>query len=193
MKYLNILFAMFLVIALTSCGDKDKKGDTTKTADGTENSTNINEATETDAAEMVIMDLSEKSVPITINVPTGAEISEGMMNGDFGGVNLVNYEISKDGWILDISMMDETPYQEISEYIQDAKDLATETEGFKEITEEVENGFIYKLTNEDGDEYNLYYVIFKNDRAIEIEEGLKFSNFSLEEIKSMFAAAQTAI
>lgn len=191
MKHVSILASMLLVFFLASCGggestDNEEK---TKTED---NAANVSEANESAEIVMSNIDFAEQSIPITMDVPEGAEVSEGMLNGEFGGVNLLNYEIAKDGWILDISMMDEASYGVKEDYIQDAKDFAMETQGFVEIVEEDESGFIYKLENEDGDEYNLYYVVMKDDRAIEIEEGLKFTNYSLEEIKSMYKAAQTA-
>lgn len=191
MKHVSILVSILLVMFLVSCGggestDNEEK---TKTED---NAANVSEANESAEIVMSNIDFAEQSIPITMDVPEGAEVTEGMLNGEFGGVNLLNYEVAKDGWILDISMMDEAPYGEKEDYIQDAKDFAMETEGFVEIVDEDESGFIYKLENEDGDEYNLYYVIIKDDRAIEIEEGLKFTNYTLEEITSMFEAAKTA-
>lgn len=190
MKQLSLLMTLFVVLFMASCGG----GETTNEEETTteENTANVSDATETAEIVMANIDLAEQMIPITLDVPEGAEVNEGMLNGDFGGIDLINYEIVKDGWILDISMMDDTPYGTKEEYIQDAKDFAMETEGFVEIVEEDENGFIYKLENEDGDEYNLYYVIMKDDRAIEIEEGLKFTNFTLEEIQSMYKAAQSA-
>ncbi|MEA1874377.1 MAG: hypothetical protein U9N51_08125 [Bacteroidota bacterium] len=191
MKHVSILVSILLVMFLVSCGggestDNEEK---TKTED---NAANVSEANESAEIVMSNTDFTEQSIPITMDVPEGAEITEGMLNGEFGGVNLLNYEVAKDGWILDISMMDEEPYREKEDYIQDAKDFALETEGFAEIVDEDESGFIYKLENEEGNEYNLYYVIIKDDRAIEIEEGLKFTNYTLEEITSMFEAAKTA-
>lgn len=190
MKQLSLLMTLFVVLFMASCGG----GETTNEEETTteENTANVSDATETAEIVMANIDLAEQMIPITLDVPEGAEVNEGMLNGDFGGIDLINYEIVKDGWILDVSMMDDTPYGTKEEYIQDAKDFAMETEGFVEIVEEDENGFIYKLENEDGDEYNLYYVIMKDDRAIEIEEGLKFTNFTLEEIQSMYKAAQSA-
>ncbi len=181
---------LFVVLFMASCGGGEKTNDEKTTTE--ENTANVSDAAETAEIVMANIDLAEQMIPITLDVPEGAEVSEGMLNGDFGGIALINYQIAKDGWIIDVSMMDDTPYGTKEEYIQDAKDLAMETEGFVEIVEEDENGFIYKLENEDGDEYNLYYVIMKDDRAIEIEEGLKFTNFTLEEIQSMYKAAQSA-
>jgi hypothetical protein len=190
MKKLAVIISIISVAFLFSCKNANDNN-----AETDENAANLNEAVsdESKDAELVLntIDLSEKMIPITMDVPKGAEVSEGMLNGDFGGVNLINYEITKDGWILDISMMDEEPYGTIEDYIADAKTFAEETEGFVEYVKETSNGFIYKLNNEDGEEYNLYYAIEKDNRMIEIEEGLKFTNYSLDEIESMFAAAQS--
>ena len=191
MKHVSILVSMLFVMLLVSCGGGESTKDDEK-AKTEDNAANVSEANESTEIVMTNIDFTEQSIPITMDVPEGAEVTEGMLNGEFGGINLLNYEVSKDGWILDVSMMDDEPYGAKEDYIHDAKDFALETEGFVEIVEEDENGFIYKLENEDGDEYNLYYVIIKDNRAIEIEEGLKFTNYTLEEIQSMYKAAQSA-
>lgn len=193
MKIFNILVSLFLVIGMTSCGgggETDK--DDTKDDQANVSETKSETAETTEEVGSMTIDLTDMSVPLKVDVPEGVEVNEGMMMGEFDGVKTYNYELKKDGWIMDLTMMDESPYTDKVGYMADYKDIVKSMDGFKEIIEEGENGFIYKVTNEDGEDYNFYYVVFKDDRAIEFEAGLKFTNFTLDEVKSMYEAAKSA-
>ncbi|MFO7789235.1 MAG: hypothetical protein ACQES1_11465 [Bacteroidota bacterium] len=193
MKILSFLVSLFLVIGMTSCGGGDGE-DQNDTGDEQANvsETKADETKDAEDAGSVTIDLTDMSVPLKIEVPDGVEVNEGMMMGEFDGVQTYNYELKKDDWVMDVTMMDEDPYTDKEGYIADYKDIVKSMEGFEEIVEEGENGFIYKVTNEDGEDYNFYYVVLKDDRAIEFEAGLKFTNFTLDEVKSMYEAAKSA-
>ncbi len=193
MKILSFFVSLFLVIGMTSCGgggEKDKDDTKDEQANVSESKSGKTETSEEVGSTTI--DLTDMSVPLKVEVPEGVEVNEGMMMGEFDGVKTYNYELKKDGWVMDMTMMDESPYTDKAGYIADYKDIVKSMDGFKEIVEEGENGFIYKVTNEDGEDYNFYYVVFKDDRAIEFEAGLKFTNFTLDEVKSMYEAAKSA-
>jgi hypothetical protein len=192
MKILNFFVSLFLVVGMTSCGG----GGETDKDDTKDEQANVSkskaEKSETSEVGAVTIDLTDMSIPLKLEVPEGVEVNEGMMMGEFDGIQTYNYELKKDGWVMDMTMMDEAPYTDKAGYISDYKDIVKSMDGFKEIVEEGENGFIYKVTNEDGEDYNFYYVVFKDDRVIEFEAGLKFTNFTLDEVKSMYEAAKSA-
>ncbi len=195
MRILSFLVSLFLVVGMTSCGGGDDKSDDATDKDRQKASMNeakSDEAKESVEAGSITVDLTDMNVPLKMTVPEGVEVSDGMMMGEMNDVQNYNYELKKDGWIMDVTMIDESPYTDKKGYIEDYRSIVKSTDGFEEIVEEGDNGFIYKTSNEDGEDYNFYYVNFKDDRAIEFEAGLKFSNFTLDEVKSMYEAAKSA-
>ncbi len=192
MRLLSIIISFFLVAGMTSCGGGGDNAENA-TKDKADKQANVKEAkadkTESTDVENVTIDLTEMSVPLKMTVPDGVEVREGMMTGEVEGIMNYNFELVKDGWIIDLTMIDEEPYTDKAGFLEDQKSITKNSEGFEEIVEEGENGFIYKTTNEDGVDYNFYYVYFKDDRAFEFEAGLKFENFTLGQVKSMYKAA----
>jgi hypothetical protein len=139
------------------------------------------------------VDLSSKGIPIKISSPAGATVNNGMGMAEMDGVKTINYEVKKGSFILDVSMDDEDMWQEPSEYLSDAKEFASEEEGFELISEEA-NGFIYKLSIDGDPDYNFYYLKTKNNRAIEFEAGLNMTaEFTLDQVKRMFTVAKGAM
>jgi hypothetical protein len=191
MRLLSVLISFFLILGMASCGDG---GD--KAKDKTDKQANVSESKsdktdESAGVESVTIDLTEMSVPLKLTVPEGVEVREGMMMGSVEGVMNYNYELVKDGWIIDVSMIDEDPYTDKTGFIADQRAIIENSEDFEEIVKESDNGFIYKTTNADGTDYNFYYVYFKDNRAFEFSAGLKFENFTLSQVKSMYEAAQS--
>ncbi|MDA3820292.1 MAG: hypothetical protein PF590_07540, partial [Candidatus Delongbacteria bacterium] len=174
LKMLSFIVSLFLIVGMTSCGGGgDKEKDDTKDEQANVSKTKSETTETTEEVGSVTIDLTDMSVPLIVEVPEGVEVNEGMMMGDFDGVKTYNYELKKDGWIMELTMMDESPYTDKAGYMADYKDIVKSMDGFEEIVEEGKNGFIYKVTNEDGEDYNFYYVVLKDDRAIEYEDGLK--------------------
>ncbi len=176
MKKVNFLItAVIAIFALSSCG-----GGSTK--DGNH---------ESSEAKMVEMSLSEKGIPVTFSAPEGVEITDGLLNGVFDGVVLINYEVKKDNFIMDVLMEDADLVDDLSTYLEYAKGTDIDSD-FVEFVKEEENGYIAKLESEDGDNYAFYYVLIKDNRAIEFTEGLNFSDYTLQEIETLYNAAKDA-
>jgi hypothetical protein len=114
-----------------------------------------------------------------------------MGNMEMEGIKAVNYVVDKGAFKLDISYTTGSEYT-LEEMMTDAKSLASEEEGFVEIVSEESNGFIYKKNGEYGEDYNFYYVNFKDANPIEFGSGLNMENYTLDQIKVLFDAAKAA-
>ncbi len=183
------LFLMIVFIAtfaIFGCSSTDNGNNTN--ADTTE--ANTDEVTP--ESKTIEINLADKGIPVTVTAPTGSEVKKGIANGEFDGVKFMNYYITKDDFILDAMMEDSDLESSVTELLADSKQLAQEEDGFSEIVKEETNGFIYKLKADGADDYNFCYILIKDKRAIEFSAGLKFSEFSLENIEILYEAAKNA-
>jgi len=139
------------------------------------------------------LNLADKGIPVTFQCPEGAEVKNGMFMGEFGGVKMLDYEIVKDGFVLEISMDDVEETRTPEEIISDAKETAMTDDGFAEFVKEEPNGFIYKVKIDDYTDYKFHYVLIKNNRAIEFSEGLKlFTEFTQKDAETLYNIAKNA-
>ena len=139
------------------------------------------------------VDLSEHGIPLTLTVPAGSEVSQGMLNGEIEGIKMYNVDIKKDKFYLSVLMTDvEEEGQTLQAAVASEKeDVEIFNEGVEFISEDA-NGFIYKY-DEDGDaNYGFSYIAEKEGNFILIEAGLSFSTYSKEQIQEMYNAAKTA-
>lgn len=140
-----------------------------------------------------IIDLTEKGIPVSVNAPDGAVIEEGVGNGmDFDGVVTHVWEVNKGDFSLEVAMDDDDMWQDLADYVQDNKDFYEMDEEFGGYVVEESNGFIVKMNYEDGEEYEFYHIMVKNNRAIEFSVGLGQFDYSLENIRKMYEAAKGA-
>ncbi len=175
MKKLGLfLFTAVLAVFSASCGN-ESSGDSLADMKLTE------------------LNLADKGIPVTIKAPEGAEVKEGMFMGEFGGIKMLDYEIVKDEFVMEISMDDTEETRTIEEIVSDAKESAQEEEGFAEFIKEETNGFIYKVKTDEYEDYKFYYVMMKDGKAIEFGEGLKlFTEFSLKDAETLYNIAKNA-
>ncbi len=139
------------------------------------------------------LNLADKGIPVTIQAPEGAEIKDGMFMGEFGGIKMLDYEIVKDEFVMEISMDDSEETRTVEEIVNDAKETAQTEEGFVEIVKEETNGFIYKVKTDDYEDYKFHYVLMKDGKAIEFTEGLKlFTEFTLKDAETLYNIAKNA-
>lgn len=131
-------------------------------------------------------------IPVTVSVPDGAEVKKGMMGGEIDGVTIFNVEIKKGSFVLDVTMTDEEPEEDLSEAVAFFKETAQENDDFKAIVAEEANGFIYSLEDEGTTVYGFDYVLEKDGRHIEFSEGLYMDDFTMADIKALYAAAKSA-
>ncbi len=136
-------------------------------------------------------DLSEYEIPVIVAAPIGAKVSAGVGNGAFGGVKTINYEVVKDDFVLDVNHIVGAKYS-LEDLMTSEKLFAEELEGFAGFVVEEENGFIYKVNTEEGDDYGFYYVLFKDEQPVEFGVGFSYSSFTLEQVKKMYKAAKAA-
>lgn len=138
------------------------------------------------------LDLSTYGIPITINAPEGATVAKGMGAGEMDGVKTLSFDVNKDKFMLAITMDDAPigPDESIANSVSFSKELKAD-DNIKIIKEE-KNGYIFSKVEDGETNYGFYYVIEKNQRIIEFEEGLNFSNWTLAEIQVLFDAAKTA-
>lgn len=138
------------------------------------------------------IDLTEKGIPVTVQAPAGAVVEEGLGNGVSMGESVLHvWEINKDNFSLEVSMDDDELWQSLDEYMEDAIELA-KSDGFDGFVLEEENGFIYRV-NYDGEiSYDFYYRLIKNNHNIEFSTGLGSMDWSLENVKKVYAAAKGA-
>ena len=139
------------------------------------------------------LNLADKGIPVTLQAPEGAEIKDGMFMGEFGGIKMLDYEIVKDEFVMEVSMDDAEESRTAEEIVNDAKETAKTEEGFVEFVKEEPNGFIYKVKTDDYTDYKFHYVLMKDNRAIEFTEGLKlFSEFTQQDAETLYNIAKNA-
>ncbi len=137
--------------------------------------------------------LADKGIPVTVDAPEGAVIEEGVGNGfEMDGVITHCWEINKGEFSLEVSMDDEEMWQEKSEYLSDSKEFAEMDEDFVEFVVEEENGFICSYNYEGEIEYDFYFIMVKDNQAIEFAPGLGLSDYGLENIRSLYNTAKSA-
>lgn len=181
MKTAKITFAMAAFAAgllMTSCGGG------AESADGSASSSS-------ESAAPVEFDLTEQGIPVIVTGPAGAEVKKGSMNADYEGIKTISWEISKDNFQLEVNMTDVDNEETVADLIASDKELSMEEDGFKIIMED-ENGYAYSKDTEYGPDHGLYYVMLKDNRAIEFAHGFNMNEFSLEDITAMFEAAKAA-
>ena len=175
-----IVIAMLFVVA---CGGNEKK-DTDNGNDDTE--------VGTDQSKTAEYDLSSNEIPVIVTGPAGAEVSKGMGNAEMDGERTINYQIVKDNFKLDVTYTTGGEYTKEEVYAT-AKEITEEEEGFVEFISKDEDGFIYKLKTDDGDDYGFSYIYINNKKEpIEFGKGFSLSNFTLDQIKELYEAAKTA-
>jgi hypothetical protein len=180
-QYFMILMA-FVFATIFGCGggsSSDKTGN---------DSTAVSNSGSSTSQEY---DLSSNGIPVIVTGPAGAKIVKGMGNADKDGLKLINYVVEKEAFKLEATYtigLESTP----KELMDDAKSLASGEEGFLQIVSEEPNGFIYKLKNDSGEDYNFYYFLIKDGKSIEFEAGLNTDNYTLEQVKKMYEAAKKA-
>ncbi|MDH5415569.1 MAG: hypothetical protein OEW87_15640, partial [Flavobacteriaceae bacterium] len=187
MKKLKFIIPLFSIIFLINCGNTSNK-------EATKSSKESNIEVESATIENAEYDLTSKGIPVIITGPAGAEIKDGIGNMEFDGIKTINYNITKGNFNLSVTMTDEdTEEGYAAELLSDAKMYVEEEDNFRGYIKEEANGFIYKIETEDGDDYNFYYQFEKGSRIIEFEAGLNiFSEYTLEEIETIYSAAKTA-
>jgi hypothetical protein len=136
-------------------------------------------------------DLNEYDIPVIIAAPLGAKISPGVGNGAFGGVKTINYEVTKNDFVLDVNHIVGAKYS-LEDLITSEKLFAEELEGFAGFVVDEENGFIYKVKTDEGDDYGFYHVLFKDGQPVEFGVGFSYSSFTLEQVKLMYKVAKVA-
>ena len=143
--------------------------------------------------KMTEIDLTDKGIPVKFQAPEGAEIKDGMFMGEFGGVKMLDYEIVKDEFSIEVTMDDAEEPRTIEEIVNDAKETAKGDEGFDGFVKEEANGFIYKVKTDDYEDYKFHYVLMKDGKAIEFSEGLKlFSEFTQKDAETLYNIAKNA-
>ncbi|NOZ36136.1 MAG: hypothetical protein GXO80_12670 [Chlorobi bacterium] len=143
--------------------------------------------------KLTALNLTDKGIPVTIQAPEGAEVKDGMFKGEFGGIKMLDYEIVKGEFVMEISMNEAKETRSIKQIIDDAKETAQTEEGFIKFVKEETNGFIYKVKLDDNEDYKFHYVLMKDDKAIEFTEGLKlFTEFTQKDAETLYNIAKNA-
>ena len=174
LRKLTFIFAAIVLIGFTnSCKDSENKNSEIKTVE---------------------LNLSDKGIPVTINVPENYKIKDGLFLGESSaGIKWFNYEISKGNFAIDVIMVDSEETRTATELVSVAKEAAEIDEGFQEFILEEANGYIYKVDYEYYEDYIFYYVIIKDNRAIKFREGFKLSSkYSEDDILFAYQCAKSA-
>lgn len=171
----KITFLLFAVALVMSCG---QKGNDKKSEKATIN--------------YIEMDLSEYDIPVKLTVPEGAKVNESIIMTMFSGFGLLVYEVKKDNFILEVTCAPNDSITSPEERMELAKNEVASEDGFDSFVEEEDFGYIYKSIKESDTDYNFYYVFRSGNSLIEFSNGMRFSNFSLDEVKEHYKAAQTA-
>jgi hypothetical protein len=189
MKTLKHLFILVAVSAIVfSCGNAAKKVEDKLNEAVEEMENAVDDATTTDLV-MTELDMTEKGIPVVMEVPEGTEVTEGIMHETEGEYQYYDYELTFDKYVINVTMDPAGMYETAEEMVESAKDLYLDEDS--ELVEEFDGGFIYK-TDYDGDEdYSFYYMIVKDENAIEFTTGLTFEFYSLEDVKVMLGACKS--
>ncbi len=171
-KFTFIFAIIVLISVISSCNDSNSQKSDIRTVE---------------------LDLSDKGIPVKIDVPENYKIKDGMFMGEFAGVKMYNYEISKGDFSIDVIMDDSDETRTVTELVTDAKETAETEKGFQEFILEEANGYIYKVDFDDYEDYMFYYLIIKGKRAIEFTEGLKlFTEYTEEDIRFAYECVKSA-
>lgn len=139
-----------------------------------------------------IIDLTSKGIPVSVNAPDGAQVVEGIGNGlEIEEMVYHVWEVNMGDFSLEVSMDEEEMYQDSEEYLSDMKEII-EDEDFEGYVLEETNGFIYKYSLEGDVYYGMYYLLVKNDHAIEFSTGMDADDSDLANVKAIYAAAKSA-
>lgn len=163
------------VIFLMSCGQKSNQ-----------------KQTGTSKLAYAEINLSEYGIPVSVTVPEGPKVEESIAMSMFSGFGLVAYEIKKDNFVLEVTCMQSDSLNTPADRMKSEKEMITDDSEFDSFVEEGDKGFIYKKKSESGVDYNFFYVVKSGNSMVEFRNGMRFSNFSLDEVKEHYKAAQTA-
>jgi hypothetical protein len=183
MKHYVMILMVFMLAIVVGCGGSASSDNT-----GNDSTTVSNSGSSTSQE----YDLSSNGIPAIVPGPAGAEIVKGSGNFESNGLKTINYVVEKDAFKLEATY---TIGVELSpkELMDDAKSSASGEKGFVQIVTEEPKGFIYKLKNDEGEDYNFYYFLIKDGKSVEFEAGLNDEgNYTLEQVKTLFEAAKKA-
>ncbi|MCF6183359.1 MAG: hypothetical protein L3J56_01825 [Bacteroidales bacterium] len=121
------------------------------------------------------------------------KIKDGMFMGEFGGIKMLDYEIVKGEFVIEVSMDDTKETRTVEQIVNDAEETAKTEEGFVKFVKKETNGFIYKVKIDDNEDYKFHYVLMKDGKAIEFTEGLKlFTEFTEKDAETLYNIAENA-
>ena len=137
--------------------------------------------------------LASKGIPISIEVPVGASITSGILNGmEMEGVKTLCWEINKDDFSLEVTMDEQVVNQSRKEYVQYSKNVLEMDQSFVGYIETDENGFFAKMNFGGEIEYEFYHVVFVDNHAIEFSTGIGTGDYSIANIGDIYVAAKSA-
>ncbi len=168
----NLIFLLFAVSMLMACG-------------GNSNSNKSDVAMEK-------IDLSEYKIPLVIDAPEGAVVKESIAMTMFSGFGLLAYEIKKDNFIIEVSMLENDSTQLVATLVEREKENTKSNENFDSFVSEDVNGFIYKTVSDGNDDYNFYYAKPVGTHIVEFRNGFRLSYFTLDEVKLHYESAKKA-
>lgn len=139
-----------------------------------------------------LIDVTSNGIPISINAPEGATLVGGPVDElEEDGVPTYICEVSKGDFSLAIMMKDDETHQKAEDYYrleeERLEDLGIEGYVLKET-----NGFIYKYDFNGEIHYGCYYVLIKNNRAIQFTTGIYSDDSSLTNVKAIYTVAKSA-
>ena len=187
-KALIISLLVGIITISIGCG---LKSENTSGSVSENNTTSVSE----EKAELVSVDISNYGIPLTIMIPEGAEVSKSLLGSmEIDGVTNFSVDVEKGKFLMNISMLDVDIEGETMEDMMEWQIESLSEEAGFEIIQQDETGLIYKTEDEEiGLDYSFYHLIIKNDREISITTGVSLmENFTLEEVKEIYAAAQQA-
>lgn len=144
---------------------------------------------EVTSVEMTSLDMTDMGIPVTLDVPEGTEISDGILHATEGDFIYYDYELTFGKYVINITMDPAGMYETEEEMMESSKDIYLDDD--TEVIEEFENGYIYKTDYDGTEDYSFYYLLVKDDMAIEFNTGLTFEFYSKEDVDRMLKSVKS--
>ena len=140
----------------------------------------------------VVLNLTDKGLPLTITVPDGIEAKG--TSKTYYGTTEKTVTLKKDKFQMEISTTSDNDNNEdpLEDIVAQNQRLHSAGSNFVKIEESFPGGYIFKTNYSNKDDYDFFYALIKDGKVYTFHTGNAMISYTLDEVKTMAASARSA-
>jgi hypothetical protein len=137
-------------------------------------------------AKLVATDLTEKGIPISIQAPEGAEISESMIALETA------LDVRKDEFNLMVELYVDNRHAsgDAKTIAAEQKELASKGDDFARMLVEEDHGYLYATKSDSGEDFHFLFVRVLEGKEIHFSEALTLFPQKEKDVRVMYDAVK---